>query len=104
MAMELPTTKMWFCYDQSSWQSKLSKEFSWRDWKKTSLEKFVKRTRRETRKNQWQRQQKNSGKHQVRRSTLWNGWKTKDYSTSEARSIFPRIWTYGGKWSRCAMI
>jgi len=63
MAMELPTIKMWSCYNWSSWQSELSKEFSWRDQKKTSSEKFIKGTRRETRKNQWQRQQKNSSKH-----------------------------------------
>jgi len=36
MAMEPLITKMWSCYDQSSWQSELWKEFSWRDWKKTS--------------------------------------------------------------------
>jgi len=30
--------------------------------------------------------------------------KTKDYSASEARSTFPGIRTYGGEWSRCAMI
>jgi len=102
--MEPPTTKMWSRYDWSSWQSELSKKFSWRDRRKTFSEKFVKGTRRETRKNQWQRQQENSSKHQVRRSALQNGWKTKDYSASEARSMFPRIWTYGGEWSRCAMI
>jgi len=51
MAIEPPTTKMWFCYDWSSWQSEPLKEFSWKDWSKTSLDKFVKGTRRETRKN-----------------------------------------------------
>jgi len=56
MAMEPLTTKIWFSYDQSSWQSELSKEFSWKDQRKTFLEKFVKGTRKETRKSQWQRQ------------------------------------------------
>ena len=51
--MELLTMKMWSCYNQSSWQSEPLREFSWKDWRKTSSEKFVKRTRRKTRKNQW---------------------------------------------------
>ena len=63
--MEPSTIKTWSFYNQSSWQSKLSKEFSWKDWRKTSLEKFVKGTRKETRKSQWQRQQENSSKYQV---------------------------------------
>ena len=63
MAMEPPTTKTWSFYDQSSLQSELSKEFSRKDWKKTSLGKFIKETRKVTRKSQWQRQQENSGKH-----------------------------------------
>jgi len=50
--MEPSTIKTWSFYNQSSWQSKLSKEFSWKDWRKTSLEKFVKGTRKETRKSQ----------------------------------------------------
>jgi len=53
IAMELLTTKMWSCYDWSSWQSGLSREFSWREQRKTSSEKFVKGTKGETRKNQW---------------------------------------------------
>jgi len=61
--MELLTMKMWSCYNQSSWQSEPLREFSWKDRRKTSSEKFVKRTRRKTRKNQWQRQQENSSKH-----------------------------------------
>jgi len=48
MAMEPPTIKTWFSYNQSYWQSKLSKKFSWRDWKETFLEKFVKGTRKVT--------------------------------------------------------
>jgi len=55
MAMEPPTTKTWFFYDQSSWQSELSKESSWRDQRETSLGKFVKGTREVTRKSQWQK-------------------------------------------------
>ena len=51
MTREPPTTKIWSCYDQSSWQSEPSREFSWKDWSETSLEKFIKGTRRETRKN-----------------------------------------------------
>ena len=49
MAMEPPTTKTWSFYDQSSLQSELSKEFSRKDWKKTSLGKFIKETRKVTR-------------------------------------------------------
>jgi len=52
MAIESPTMKMWSSYDQSSWQSKLSKEFSWKDQRKTSLEKPIKGTGRVTRKSQ----------------------------------------------------
>jgi len=52
MAKEPLTTKMWSSYDQSSWQSERSKEFSWKDWRKTFLEKFVKGTRKATRKSQ----------------------------------------------------
>jgi len=63
MAMEPPTTKIWSSYDWSSWQYELSKEFSWKDRRKTFLEKFVKETRKTTKKSQWQRQQGNSGKH-----------------------------------------
>jgi len=48
--MEPPTTKTWFSYDQSSWQSELSREFSWKDRRETSLEKSIKGTRRVTRK------------------------------------------------------
>ena len=55
MAREPLTTKTWSSYDWSSLQSKLSKEFSWKDRNETSLGKFVKGTRRATRKNQWQR-------------------------------------------------
>jgi len=73
MAREPLTTKTWSCYNQSSWQSKPSREFSWKDQSKTSLEKFVKGTRRETRKNQWLRQQENSGKHRVKWSALQSG-------------------------------
>jgi len=62
MAMGPPTTKTWSSYDWSSLQSKLSQEFSWKDQNETSLGKFVKRTRRVTRKSQWQRQQENSSK------------------------------------------
>ena len=104
MAIEPPTTKTWSSYDQSSWQSELLKEFTWRDQKETSLEKFVKGTRKATRKSQWQRQQGNSSKHQVRQFTLQNSWRTKDYSSSKARSMFPRTQTYKGEWSHCAMI
>ena len=42
--------KMWSSYDQSSLQSELLKEFSWKDQNETSLGKFVKGTRRATRK------------------------------------------------------
>jgi len=104
MARESLTMKTWSCYDQSSWQSKPSREFSWKNWSETSLEKFIKGTRREIRKNRWLRQQENSSKHQVRQSALQSGRKTKDYSASEARSMFPEIQIYRGKWSRCAMI
>jgi len=72
MATKPLTTKTWSSYNQSSWQSELSKEFSWGDWRETSLGKFVKRTKKVTRKSQWQRQQGNSGKYQVRWSVLWN--------------------------------
>ena len=104
MAMEPLTTKTWSSYDQSSWQSELSKEFTQRNWRETSLEKFIKGTRKITRKSQWQRQQGNSNKHRVRRSTLQNSQKTKDYFSSETRSIFPRTRTYKGEWSHCAII
>jgi len=60
----------------------------------TSLEKFVKGTRKETRKNWWQRQQGNSGKHRVKQSAPQSGQKMKEYSSLEARSMFPRTWTY----------
>jgi len=56
MAIGPPTTKTWSFYNWSSLQSELSKEFSWKDWNETSLGKFVKETRRATRKSQWQRQ------------------------------------------------
>jgi len=36
-------------------ESEPLKEFSWKDWRKTFLEKFIKGTRKETRKSQWQR-------------------------------------------------
>jgi len=52
MAMEPLTTKTWSSYDWSSWQSELSKEFSWKDQRETFLEKFIKGTRKETRKSQ----------------------------------------------------
>jgi len=52
MAIEPPITKMWSSYDWSSWKSELSKEFSWKDQRETSLEKFVKGTRKEARKSQ----------------------------------------------------
>ena len=89
-----PTTKTWSSYDQSSLQSELSKEFSWKDWNETSLGKFVKRTRRATRKSQWQRQRGNFSKHWVRRSAPRNGQRTAKYSSSEARSMFLRMQTY----------
>jgi len=97
MAREPPTMKMWSCYNRSSWQSELLRKFSWKDWSKISLEKFVKETRRETRKNWWLRQQENFGKHRVRRSAPRSGQKTKDYSTSEARSMFSEIQIYKDK-------
>jgi len=50
MAREPPTTKTWSCYDQSFWQSEPSRKFSRKDWSKTSLEKFIKGTRKVTRK------------------------------------------------------
>ena len=56
MAIEPLITKMWSSYDWSSWQFELSKEFSWKDQRETFLGKFVKGTRRVTRKSQWQRQ------------------------------------------------
>ena len=95
--------KTWFFYDWSSWQSELLKEFSWKDQRETFLETFVKGTRKVTRKSQWQRQQENSGKHWVRWSVLQNGQKMEEYSSSEARSMFPGTQTYKGEWSRCAM-
>jgi len=52
MTIEPPTMKMWSSYDWSSLQSELLKEFSWKDWRRTFLEKFIKRTRKETRKSQ----------------------------------------------------
>jgi len=97
MAMEPPTTKTWFLYNQNSWQSELSREFSWKDQRETSLKKSIKGTGRVTRKSQWQKQQGNSSKHQVRQSVSQNGQKTKNYSSSEARSMFSRIRTYEGK-------
>jgi len=33
-----------------------------------------------------------------------NGWRKKDYSSSEARSMFPGTWTCEGEWSPYAMI
>jgi len=54
--MEPLTMKTWFFYDWSSLQSKLSKEFSWKNQRETFLGKFIKGTRRPTRKSQWQRQ------------------------------------------------
>ena len=45
MAREPLTTKTWSSYDRSSWQSEPSKESRWRDWRRTSLRKFVKGTR-----------------------------------------------------------
>jgi len=88
MAREPPTTKTWSSYDQSSWQSEPSKESRWRDRRRTSLRKFVKGTKEVTRKSQWQKQQENSGKQQVKRSAPQNGQRKKDYSSSEARSMF----------------
>ena len=90
-------------YDWSFQQSELSKAFNWKDQSETPLEKFIKETRKETRKNRWQRQQGNSGKHQVRRSTPRSGRRMKEYSGLEARSIFPGMRTYGDKWSPCVM-
>jgi len=55
IAIEPPTTKMWSSYNWSFLQSKLSKEFSWKNWRRIFLEKFVKGTRKETKKSQWQR-------------------------------------------------
>jgi len=55
MAMELSTMKTWSFYNQSFLQSKHSKEFSWMNQKETSSEKFVKGTRKVTRKSQWQK-------------------------------------------------
>jgi len=66
MAREPPTMKTWSSYDRSSWQSEPSKESRWRDWRETSLGKFVKGTREVTRNSQWQKQQENSGKQQVK--------------------------------------
>jgi len=103
MAMESSTIKMWSSYDWSSLQSELSKEFSWKDWNETSLGKFIKGTRKATRKSQWQRQQGNSSKHWVRWSALWNSQKTENYSGSEARSMFPGTQTYEDEWSPCVM-
>ena len=40
----------------------LAEEARWRDWREIFLGKFIKRTREVTRKSQWQKQQKNSGK------------------------------------------
>jgi len=62
MAREPPTMKTWSSYNQSSWSSEPLKESRWRDWRRVSLGKFVKRTREATRKSQWQKQQENSGK------------------------------------------
>jgi len=56
MAMEPLTMKMWSSYNWSSLQSELLKEFSWKDQRETFLGKFVKGTKRATRKSQWQRQ------------------------------------------------
>jgi len=80
------------------------KEFSWKDWNETSLEKFVKEIGMETKRNQWQRQQENFGKHRVKRSAPRSGQKMKEYSSSEARSMFSGTRTYGGEWSCCATI
>jgi len=52
MVTEPPTMKMWSSYDWSSWKSELSKGFSWKNRRRIFLEKFIKRTRKETRKNQ----------------------------------------------------
>ena len=95
--------KTWSSYDWSSLQSELSKEFSWKDRNETSLRKFVKGTRRATRKSQWQRQRGNSGKHRIRRSAPRNGQKTAEYSGSEARSMFLGTQTYEDEWSPCVM-
>ena len=95
--------KTWFSYDQSSLQSELSKEFSWKDRNETSLGKFIKRTRRATRKSQWQRQRGNSGKHRVRRSAPQNGQRMTEYSGSEARSMFLGTRTYEDEWSPYVM-
>jgi len=103
MAREPPTMKTWSSYDWSSLQSELSKEFSWKDRNETSLRKFVKGTRRATRKSQWQRQRGNSSKHWVRRSALWNGQRTTEYSGSEARSMFFGTRTYKDEWSPYVM-
>jgi len=104
MAREPLTTKTWSSYDRSSWQSEPSKESRWRDQRRTSLGKFIKGTREVTRKSQWQKQQENSGKQRVKQSTPQNGRRKKDYSGSEARSMFPRTRTCEGEWSCCAMI
>ena len=55
MAREPLTTKTWFFYNWSSWQSKLLKETRWRDWREIFLGKFVKGTREATKKSQWQK-------------------------------------------------
>ena len=52
MAREPPTTKTWFSYNRSSWQSEPSKESRWRDRRRIFLRKFVKGTREATRKSQ----------------------------------------------------
>ena len=103
MARGPPTTKMWSSYDQSSLQSELLKEFSWKDWKETSLRKFIKGTRRATRKSQWQRQRENSSKHRIRWSTPQNGQRMTEYSGSEARSMFLGTRTYEDEWSSYVM-
>ena len=67
--------------------------------RRTSSEKSVERTRKAARRSQWQRQQRNSGKHRVRRSVPRNGRKTMEYSGSEARSMFPGTRIYEDEWS-----
>jgi len=78
-------------------QLELSKGFSRKVWRGTSSKKFVKGTRKATRKSQWQRRQENSGKHRVKRSVPRSGQKTMEYSSSEARSTFPGTRTYEGE-------
>jgi len=97
MVREPPTMKIWSSYDWSFWQSEPSKESRWRDWRETSSGKFVKGTREATRKSQWQKQRESSGKQRVKQSAPRNGQRKKDYSGSEARSMFPGTRTCEGK-------